>query len=120
MISIDIDITCDPLKLLKGEIPDIEKEVKRVITEVTDYYNDKIIEELFEKYDDFMEMYEKSSLSFSDYIIPKTNEVFFIGDTNTHSLCLLIYTVPCDFDEERYLTDLLKEYEKTELDIDVI
>lgn len=114
MINIDVNIYCDIQTLLTGQKINILEKVQEQMQQKTDYYNEYIIDELCDYYSDFSELYNHSYLSFSDYISIKEKEIYFDGEeTKTlNSSKMISFLVPCDFDEEKYINDLKKEYEE--------
>lgn len=118
MIGVDVTIYCDALALLMEDKIDIDKTVQEEIMMDADYYSEYIIEEMCDYYDDFGELYDMSYLSFSDYITAKKEEVSFdysetAASDNPRTIAFM---VPCEFDDERFIEDLRKEYEENNIE----
>ena len=110
MTQVDVTVYFNALNLLTDEKPNLLEEVKNVFYH-TDYYTDKLVDDMCDMYSDFMEIYERNmeNIDFVDYLkLSKQGPSYNHNETMDYNTSTIAFDIPCDFDDEAFVKNLLE------------
>lgn len=117
MIDLSVNIYMDALTLLTGNKVDITQEVRSAILQ-TNYYEEQLWSDLWCQYDDFKDIESTEWPPIVNYLTVKEDRTEFDYSESAamDDIRMLAFSIPCEFDDERFMEDLRKRYQELDLD----